>query len=541
VKRLSCQGIGNVVAIVVMIVVAMLVQVASSAVGDAAALAPTWSNAELIPGSTALNVGNWASLGPSSISCPSSGNCTAGGTYLDASGNRQAFVADEANGTWGEAREIPGLEALNSGGDASMAALSCGSAGNCVAGGAYKAGGSYFAYLAAEVAGQWGNAQTVGISSLGPTTIDSISCPSPGNCTAGGSYVAGFSPQNYVIDETGGQWGTPQQVPNLNVLNLGTVGPLRLSCASAGFCSAGATYTDGSGHVEGYVASEIGGNWNDAQEIPGLGALNAGNDVEVTSISCASAGNCSAGGTYYANPLISQAFVVNEVDGSWSDAQPVPGSEQLNTGGSAIVRSISCTSPGNCSAGGGYSLSSGSSEVFVVDEVNGTWGSATEVPGSQQLNTTGYDLMNAISCSSPGNCSAGGQYNVDPGSESFYVNEVNGVWGDATQVAGSVALGPGSALNTLSCSPEGYCAAGGVSGDGSGIHFQVFVAEKSASPTIPDSSPPPSSSSNGVVLAYTGFALLPPALLLSALLVAVGITMSTRRSQRIRSRKLGRP
>ena len=519
--------------------IALCVPCTSIALSNAATLIPTWSNAELVPGSTALNAGNSASLGPSSISCTSIGNCSAGGTYKDDSGNRQAFVVDEVKGRWGDAFEIPGLGAMNTGGDVTMNALACASPGNCGAGGSYKnnASGIVYAYLVSEVAGQWGNAQTVGISSLGTTTIDSISCPSPGNCTAGGSYVA-VTPQNFVIDETNGNWGTPQQVPNLNVLNQGAVGPLSISCASAGNCSASATYTDGSGHVQGYVVSEANGAWGNSQEIPGLGVLNAGNSVEVTSISCASAGNCSAGGTYYSNPLVSQAFVVNEVGGSWSDAQLVPGSEQLNVGGSAVMRSISCTTPGNCSAGGGYSLSSGGSEVFVVDEVNGTWGSAVVLPGSQQLNTAEYDLMNVISCSSPGNCSAGGQYNVDPGSESFYADEVNGVWGQAIQVPGSLALGVGSAVNSLSCSADGYCAAGGASGDGSGINFQVFIAEKPAPSSAPSGPSSPTSLMSGPsTLSLPGFNLLSPTLLLLALFSAGGLTMFACQVQRRKGRR----
>jgi hypothetical protein len=31
-----------------------------------------------------------------SLSCPSAGNCSAGGTYLDGSGHQQAFVVSES-------------------------------------------------------------------------------------------------------------------------------------------------------------------------------------------------------------------------------------------------------------------------------------------------------------------------------------------------------------------------------------------------------------------------------------------------------------
>jgi hypothetical protein len=56
---------------------------------------------------------------------------------VDGSGHGQAFVVSERNGTWGKAIEVPGSGALNPGGDGSVNSVSCGSAGNCAAGGEY--------------------------------------------------------------------------------------------------------------------------------------------------------------------------------------------------------------------------------------------------------------------------------------------------------------------------------------------------------------------------------------------------------------------
>jgi hypothetical protein len=38
----------------------------------------------------------------------------------------------------------------------------------------------------------------------------------------------------------------------------------------------------------------------------------------------------------------------------------------LDHGGNADLGTVSCTSPGNCSAGGGYSASAGIRQAFVV-------------------------------------------------------------------------------------------------------------------------------------------------------------------------------
>jgi hypothetical protein len=70
-------------------------------------------------------------------------------------------------------------------------------------------------------------------------------------------------------------------------------------------------------------------------------------------VSCASAGNCSAGG-YYVNRSGFQAFVVSQVNGTLGRAKEVPNTATLNTGGSAALNSVSCVSAGNCVAGGYY-------------------------------------------------------------------------------------------------------------------------------------------------------------------------------------------
>ena len=88
-----------------------------------------------MPGAAALNTGQNAYI--SSLSCGSAGNCGVGGFYSDRSGHGQAFVASQAHGTWGTAEQVPGTTALNAGGYAATYAVSCASAGHCSAGGFY--------------------------------------------------------------------------------------------------------------------------------------------------------------------------------------------------------------------------------------------------------------------------------------------------------------------------------------------------------------------------------------------------------------------
>ena len=69
-----------------------------------------------------------------------------------------------------------------------------------------------------------------------------------------------------------------------------------VSCASAGNCSAVGYYTDSSGHSQGVLLAESAGTW--ATGVAASLPANAGSDpgVSPNSVSCASAGNCSAVG-----------------------------------------------------------------------------------------------------------------------------------------------------------------------------------------------------------------------------------------------------
>lgn len=78
----------------------------------------TWQPAEAVPGSISLNTGGAASV--SSISCTAPGACTAGGQFttdgaVPAGGLSvtETFVADESDGQWGNAAEVPGSAKLN--------------------------------------------------------------------------------------------------------------------------------------------------------------------------------------------------------------------------------------------------------------------------------------------------------------------------------------------------------------------------------------------------------------------------------------------
>src|ERR1017187_7459533 len=372
----------------------------------AARAAGSWGTAIEVPGLGALNKGGSAQV--NSVSCASAGNCAADGDYQDRDRHGQGFVADERNDVWGQAVEVPGLGALNKGGSAQVNSVSCASAGNCAAGGYYTDGNRHGqGFVADERNGVWGQAIEVpGLGALnkgpgGPfaypqTQVNSVSCASAGNCAAGGGYAAGNRHgQGFVGVEDNGVWGQAIEVPGLGALNKGgAAGVNSVSCASPGNCAVGGDYEDRGQNGQGFVADEKNGVWGTAINVPGLRALNdmeGSPNAEVDSVLCASAGNCAAVGTY--GEPYGTGFAASETNGRWGQAETV-----LVGGRLAGLNSVSCASPGNCAAGGDYSDSSGGvTQGAVAVERNGRWGQAIEVPGLGTLNKGGGASVASVS------------------------------------------------------------------------------------------------------------------------------------------------
>jgi hypothetical protein len=448
----------------------------------------TWNAAIEVPGSAVLNTGDNAGI--LSISCTSSGNCSAGGNYTDGSAHLQTFVVNETGGTWGNAIEVPGTAALNVGGSAAVTSISCTSNGNCAAGGAYTDVSGYVqGFVVNETSGTWGNASEVvdpsAVGSANASGVASLSCGANGSCSAVGLDVAtGGVPVGFALSETNGTWSAATEVSMTSTLGAGGSGLNAVSCSSPGNCGAEGigVYSDASVHGGfAYVPFEVdesNGTWGSPNQFPGLSPLNVGLIATADAISCTSPGNCSAGGNYTDGLANSQAWVANETKGTWSAATEISMASNLGALG-AVVASMSCSSAGNCGASGVYTTSS-LTQDFVMSETNGSWGDAVEVPGSSLFVGGAATVSpNPISCSSAGNCSSGGAYlDVLGNYEAYVVTEKSGTWGNAIELPGSSVLntGGGGQVTAISCSADSSCGLGGYYATPPGT-FQALVTD----------------------------------------------------------------
>ncbi len=325
--------------------------------------------------------------GVNAVWCAPGGLCVAGGSFTDSSGVTQVWVATQTRGRWHPALEVPGLAALNVGGDASIDAVTCASAGNCAAAGQYASGTNLTSdvlpplqpFVVTETNGKWGTAQEVpGIQANTPdlwADATSIACPSAGNCTAAGNYQAGVpescqGPDDgcsavFVVNERHGTWG--------QATRFGDVGyVLSLTCPASGDCVAGGYEETGDDFLFGALISETNGHW--------ARALVIARTFWVTSVSCAKAGYCAAGGAFAGCQNTScsaygtgSAFVVSEWHGIWGKAVTpagLPARYNPNDSPGATVGAVACPPKvALCVAGGNETpANSNRAQAFIVSQ-----------------------------------------------------------------------------------------------------------------------------------------------------------------------------
>ena len=266
------------------------------------------AQAQLVPGIQQLNAGHAAEV--DSVSCWSFGNCLAGGFYTGADHHAHPFIAPDINSTWGQGTEVPGLtNAAPVATAASVLSVSCPAAGDCSAGGFYTDDNQHEqAFVFGQANGTWLAPQPIpGVASLntgGRAHVIAVSCGAPGDCAAVGQYAGDSGTQGFALSEAGFTWSMS---PVVGLFPRGYA-YTQVSCPAAGTCVAAGSSADASGHQRPFVQPETGGTWGSAQEL--AGNVNTG-DGELTALSCPKPGSCAAGGSYTDARGNLQAFVAD--------------------------------------------------------------------------------------------------------------------------------------------------------------------------------------------------------------------------------------
>ncbi|MHB1594327.1 MAG: hypothetical protein ACYCO9_20820 [Streptosporangiaceae bacterium] len=369
-----------------------------------------WGRAFELPGMTTLNRGRNAS--PAGLSCPAPGYCTEVGYYTNATGHALPYTAIEVRGRWHNATRFTVL--------GSIGAVSCTVPGACTVVGGMP--GHTQAFAVNEYNGRWRPAREL----PGTSVLDffpKIACTAPGDCTVAGSdkTAGSANPQAFIITEKNGGWGMAMPVPGLAALSSGNQTSLNaLSCPAAGNCTAVGSYADTASNNHPFVVDDTAGHWGNAAPLAGMTALNKAGAGELDNLSCAAPGNCTAGGIEGINDGYNargggQPLVATETAGRWGSAQLIPGMAKINAGPDGWVDSLSCAAPGDCAAGGTFGIGQNGQKTysygaFLVFQVGGKWQTAGYLPGLHALNKGLNAYISSVACPAVGRCSAGGSY-----------------------------------------------------------------------------------------------------------------------------------
>jgi len=405
-------------------------------------------------------------IGLTDVACAAPGNCAAAG-YLASNTVSRGLLFAEKDGTWTVSE--PGI--LRQGG---VSSVSCPAVGHCVAVGYGPSGHQVEPLVFTQVAHGWHETVPPLTAGAKAGSLDLVSCPSVGNCTAAGTYL---------LDESDGKWtaSTAGLPPNGSVTTSGQTPAIQgLSCWAAGNCAAVGIYGDTHGSPQGWLLTETDGVW--AQGVEGQLPADASTQegvylypvIELGPVSCASNGNCTAVGGYVDRQSHQFGMILSEQAGHWGPAKqtPLPANAGPNRQKSNAPRSpmgsIACPSAGKCSAIGWYLDKHGNYHGLLLDERGGTWSLSELVFPSGAHAVSGISQpgisLDSLACRSAGNCLAVGAYNPSPSKlRPLLVAERNGSWIKSTEAPPIKGAGKNynGSLSSVSCPSAAACVAVG--------------------------------------------------------------------------------
>ena len=158
----------------------------------------------------------------------------------------------------------------------------------------------------------------------------------------------------------------------------------------------------------------------------------------LNSVTCTAKGYCVAVGRYLSSSQ-SRALIDTEVHGVWLRTQTIKMPVNAYHGANGTLFSVSCSSPGNCVAVGQYQnrKSTGNPTNIVVNgplivaEKNGVWGTGIMAPQPAGAQNSSVTSLNSVSCPKFNNCVAVGEMKTAQSNKAFTVRQKNGKWGDA--------------------------------------------------------------------------------------------------------------
>jgi hypothetical protein len=353
------------------------------------------------------------------LSCPSFGNCVAGGGFYDKSGNYEPMVITDKSGKWRRGVELKLPNDAPASVFAAVDSISCARIGDCVAVGSYPVPTANFgrAFAATEVAGTWHQAIELKLPSNAASPpqaqVLAVRCWALGSCMAVGYYLdSAQNGQAMMLTESNGRWHRATEI-----YRPSDAGPKpyltfsALACQHGGQCVIAGEYVNAAGHSIGIGLVVSHGNYLTVANIK-LPHNADGYVVDFNSASCPSSTQCVIVGEYRDTAGDYQPLSAVESNYAFKPATEITAVPPNEVRGA--LYSVSCA-VGQCVAVGRYTDSTGHDKTYVVTRsASGHWGNAATVRTPPGASTAAgkSTLLGGVSCVSHG-CVAVGEYETD--------------------------------------------------------------------------------------------------------------------------------
>ena len=410
---------------------ACLAPVAAEAVSSLTTASPFGRAVEIAPPPQESSTGRDDGL--AAISCPRTGECTAGGTFIDQQFHIWPMVTSLTFGGWGPLREVQLPDNLEVNQSAAFNGISCAAPGSCVGVGSYRYGsaGHLDGFVVAQVTGIWraAFAPLLPANAAKPlqARLEGVACTGALSCVAVGDYrdKAGNT-QLMVVTENAGVWGRAREIaapPRAKTPEDATASGV--SCFRTGGCVAVGGYVGASGTLTPLTFRESGGLWKRAAAIglPASAQTGKTNGAGLSSVSCTAAGLCAAVGSYLTRSGTIRPMALTGSKGLAGRASQVTAVPSAAGKHPYIteLNSVSCVSARLCVAVGDFERAAGGTfQAMALTWMTGRWGGGQKILLPFDADTTSMQIaiLESVSCTRQGFCAAAGEY--------VYVPNVNG-------------------------------------------------------------------------------------------------------------------
>jgi hypothetical protein len=326
----------------------------------------TWAFYDLPAPPNAI-AGNYDDI--ESVTCPSTSECVAAGSYQDASGFSQGTLVTGKGSSWTAVEApLPPNAAADPGVNMSQD-LTCLTVSSCTVTGSYTdTSGNEQGLLLTGSGNSWAATQMpLPTNAAANPRVNSwsVACLPASSCAVIGSYTTkSGSGQGLLVTGSGRSWKAVKPPLPSGASSAPDISLSDGTCPSATSCTLLGTYTDSIGDKQGLLLTGSGTSWTPTKApLPQHGFT----VDELSTITCVSATRCLVLGDYFDLNEHDQGLLLTGAGSTWLPTKaPLPANASTAFPSGVQFWSAACQSVSRCLAAGTYTDTSGDGEPLIL-------------------------------------------------------------------------------------------------------------------------------------------------------------------------------